>query len=724
MRDGQWVFSGASASVGTPGTVVTLVEGSSFCLSARTGDIYPGTSQGLFFLDTRFLSGFVLRIDGQRIDEIAVASDQPFSASFVGLLRPPPRAPEGTIAVFRRRFVGHGMVEKILLRNYDLRPRQASVTLQVQGDLADLFAVKEQRTSPAEQLRQELNSNRFTFSVIRAGLERSTHVTFSQAALVEPGQAEWNIELEARGEWELCIEVTGEVAGTLIEGRHQCGEPVEESPPIQQLRAWRAAVPVIDTDDAAFAAALARTSEDLGALRLVDPEHPDDVVIAAGAPWFMTLFGRDSILTSYMAMIVDPDIALGVLRTLARLQGEALNPATEEEPGRILHEIRFHDKPSSSFSDGTIYYGSIDASPLFVMLLGELRRWGLAPDIVDALLGHADRALDWIEQFGDRDGDGYVEYERSTPEGLANQGWKDSWDGITSADGTLPEGPIALCEVQGYVYSAYLARSFFAREQGDSSTARHFRAKASDLKARFNRDFWIEDRGYVALALDGDKNQVDALASNMGHCLWSGILDVDKAAKVADHLMSEQMFSGWGVRTLATSMAAYNPISYHNGSVWPHDNALIAAGLMRYGHVTAAHRIISAMLDVSAANNGRLPELLSGISREELSTPAVYPTSCIPQAWAAASPLLFMRTLLRFDPWMPHRQVWVAPQLPEGMRRLAVSRIPLDGRRVSIQTASGTTEVSGLADDLELITEPRLPMTEEFDPAGEDGHET
>ena len=261
------------------------------------------------------------------------------------------------------------------------------------------------------------------------------------------------------------------------------------------------------------------------------------------------------------------------------------------------------------------------------------------------------------------------------------------------------------------MYAAYLARAFFALEQDDHPTAERFRAKAADLRARFNRDFWIDDGDYVALALDGDKHQVDALASNMGHCLWTGILDEDKAAKVAEHLMTKEMFSGWGVRTLATSMSAYNPISYHNGSVWPHDNALIAAGLVRYGHVDAAHRIIGAMLDVSAANNGRLPELLSGISRDELSAPAVYPTSCVPQAWAAASPLLFMRTLLRFDPWLSHRQIWVAPQLPDGMDRLVVSRIPLDGRRVSVQVNSGTVVVGGLPDDLELITGPRPPTS-------------
>jgi glycogen debranching enzyme len=719
VSDGQWVFNGLSASVGPPDTVVTLVEGTSFCLSASSGDITAGTAQGLFFLDTRFLSQLVLRLDGQSLEHLAVASDHPFSANFVGLLRPPPGAPEGTIAAFRRRYVGHGMVEKILLRNYDRTPRHTEITLDIQADLADLFAVKEQRASPSEHIRQELSGDRLVFTSVRDGIERSTTVQFSHAAAIELGRLRWRVELAPRGEWELCMEITGGAQGTPIVGRYRCDEPVDDSRPVQRLRAWRATVPVIDTDDGAFEEALTQTAEDLGALQIVDPDYPDDVVIAAGAPWFMTLFGRDSIITSHMALIVDPEIALGVLRTLARLQGATENTETEEQPGRILHEVRFHDKPSSSFSDGTIYYGSIDSTPLFVMLLGEVRRWGLAPTAVDALLVHADRALDWIERFGDRDGDGYVEYQRSTPHGLANQGWKDSCDGITFADGRLPDGPIALCEVQGYVYAAYLARAFFAAEEDDEMTVQRYRDKAADLKARFNRDFWIEDGGYVALALDGQKRAVDALASNMGHCLWTGILDEDKAARVADHLMSDELFSGWGVRTLATTMAAYNPISYHNGSVWPHDNAIIAAGLMRYGHVDAAHRIIQAMLHVSERNNGRLPELLSGLSRDELSAPAVYPTSCAPQAWATAAPLLFMRTLLRFDPWMPQRKLWVAPTLPAGMHRLAVSRIPVDGRRVSVQVTPGITEVSGLADDIDVVTQPRHPTSADLDPVVE-----
>jgi glycogen debranching enzyme len=520
----------------------------------------------------------------------------------------------------------------------------------------------------------------------------------------------------------VCVEVVASIDGEEIEPRYRCGGNVESAAPVRRLSEWQAAMPVIATDSAPLEVALTRASEDLGALRIVDSEHPDDVIIAAGAPWYMTVFGRDSLITAYMSLMVDSSVALGVLRTLARLQGTRVDPETEEEPGRILHEIRFHDRPSWALRDGTIYYGTVDATPLFVLLLGELRRWGLEQEAVNELLPHADRALDWIEHHGDRDGDGYVEYQRYTEKGLENQGWKDSWDAIRFADGTLAQGPIALCEVQGYVYAAYLARAYFADEHGDTELAEHYRQKAADLKVAFNRDFWLEDKGYVAMALDGEKRPVDGLASNMGHCLTTGILDEDKAALVADHLLSPEMFSGWGVRTLATSMAAYNPVSYHNGSVWPHDNAIIVYGLVRYGFTRHAHRIIEALLDVSELQDGRLPELFSGVDRSELSVPAPYPTSCVPQAWAAATPLAFLRSLLRFDPWMVRRKLWVAPELPPSITRLVVSRIPLANRRVGISCIDGRVTVSGVGDDIDYEIRPRQALTASIDPNGHHPH--
>jgi len=400
-----------------------------------------------------------------------------------------------------------------------------------------------------------------------------------------------------------------------------------------------------------------------------------------------------------------------VLQTLARFQGEDVDPRHEEEPGRILHEMRFGDAASLSLGGGRVYYGTADATPLFVMLLGELRRWGLATEIVDQLLPHADRAMAWIEEFGDKDGDGYVEYQRSSDRGLYNQGWKDSWDGVRFANGDIARTPIALCEVQGYVYGAYLARMHFANEVGDTACVEKYRQKAVALKEAFNRDFWLEDKGWFAMGLDADKRPIDALASNMGHCLWTGIVDTDKAEAVAQRLLSDEMFTGWGIRTLASSMAGYNPISYHCGSVWPHDNALIASGLMRYGFIEEAQRVILAMLDAAMSQGGRLPELFSGLHRKEFPSVVSYPTSCSPQAWAAASPLLFLRTLLRLDPWIPHGKVWLAPCLPEQIGYLRIDRIPLAGRRVTVEVSDGNVKVEGLPPDLELVSVPRDPMT-------------
>ena len=425
----------------------------------------------------------------------------------------------------------------------------------------------------------------------------------------------------------------------------------------------------------------------------------------------MTLFGRDSLITSWFALIVDPDLALGVLQTLARFQGDEVDPRNDEEPGRILHEMRFGESATLSLGSGRIYYGSADATPLFVMLLGELRRWGLAREAVDQLMPHADRAMEWIEHYGDRDGDGYVEYQRSSDRGLQNQGWKDSWDGVRYANGDVARAPIALAEVQAYVYSAYLARAHFATEAGDLTTAALFRDKAGDLKRRFNEDFWLPDKGWFAIGLDQDKRPIDSLTSNMGHCLWAGIVEPELAAEVADRLLSPELFTGWGIRTLGRNMGGYNPISYHCGSVWPHDNAIAAAGLMRYGFVEQSQQIMMAMIDAAASQGARLPELFAGLDRHEFPTVVSYPTSCSPQAWAAAAPLLFLRTMLRFDPWVPYGKLWLSPALPEEINQLRLERIPLAGGRVTVEVSDGNVKAEGLPSDLELITVPRDPLT-------------
>jgi glycogen debranching enzyme len=421
----------------------------------------------------------------------------------------------------------------------------------------------------------------------------------------------------------------------------------------------------------------------------------------------MALFGRDSLLTAWMLLPWDPGLALGTLRTLAARQGDQVDDGSEEEPGKILHEVRFGPAASFALNGRSAYYGSADATALFVMLLGELQRWGGKESAIAALLPHADRAMEWIEAYGDADGDGFVEYRRKTSDGLVNQGWKDSWDGINFADGTIAEAPIALAEVQAYVFAAYRARAQMAAQAGDERSAAAWRKKAKQLKKLFNERFWLPEQGWYAIGLDKDKRPIDALTSNIGHCLWTGIADKDKAAAIARHLMSAEMFSGWGIRTLASSMGAYNPMSYHNGSVWPHDNALCAAGLMRYGFVEEAQRVSDAIIDAAEYFGYRLPELFCGFDRAEFAAPVPYPTSCSPQAWAAAAPLQLLHSLLRFTPEVSSRQLWCAPEVPSRYLPLRVSGLRVAKSRIAVDISDGQWEISGLEPvSLEVIASP------------------
>jgi len=706
-----WTFAGESASLGGPTGPVTLVEESAFCISRGSGDVAVGTPQGLFFRDTRILSRLELRVNDQPPEALAVASEDPFSASFVGR----GRAGDGsrTLLVRRDRHVGRGMREDVTISNFGEEPAFCSVVWCLDADFADLFEVKEGRASTGVDRTAAVTADGIVLRMRRGTTHRG--VRFSVSAPkgelhLATGEARTEVIVPARSDWTACLQVTPIIEDDEIQPRYLCGQPVERAAPAERLQRWRRQAPVVATDSDVLRTAVARSVDDLGALRIFDPDFPERTVVAAGAPWFLTVFGRDSLITAWMALLVDPDLALGVLQTLARFQGTDVDARTEEEPGRILHEMRFGDAASLSLGGGSVYYGTADATPLFVMLLAELRRWGLAPEVVDQLLPSADRAMDWIEHFGDRDGDGYVEYRRASDRGLLNQGWKDSAEGVRFADGELAKAPIALAEVQAYVYGAYLARAHIADEDGDATLAGRYRGRAAALKAAFNRDFWLPDRGWFAMGLDASKRPIDALASNMGHCLWTGIVDEDKAPPVAARLMGADLFSGWGIRTLGRSMVGYNPTSYHCGSVWPHDNALIAAGLMRYGFVTEAQTVIESMLAASVSTGGRLPELFTGLSRDEFPTVVSYPTSCSPQAWAAAAPLLFLRTLLRFDPQVPGGRVFVSPALPASIGRLRVDGIPLAGARVSVDVGPDGFEVSGLPSTVALVREPRSPL--------------
>jgi glycogen debranching enzyme len=414
------------------------------------------------------------------------------------------------------------------------------------------------------------------------------------------------------------------------------------------------------------------------------------------------------LITSLMTLVVDPVLATNTMLTLARLQGVRVDDLTEEQPGKILHEMRRGLTTVADMPVGSIYYGSIDSTPLFVVLLGELYRWGAPAEVVAQLLPHADRALTWVEEFGDRDGDGFVEYQRTTDRGLANQGWKDSFDGVSFAGGSLAEAPIALCEVQGYVYAAYLARAEIARHLGDGRVAHNYETKASRLKEAFNEQFWLEESGYFAIGLDRAKRPIDSLTSNIGHCLWSGIIDEDKVERAVERLCGPEMFTGWGIRTLANSMRRYNPVSYHNGSVWPHDSAICAAGLARYGFIREAQEVTVGLFEVAQAFGGRLPELFCGFDRKTFPIPIPYPDSCSPQAWASASAFWLLRTtLLGLEPCVPDRAVVCNPSIPNAFGNLSVENLPLAGRRINIEATETAVEVRGLPPGYSLTTEPR-----------------
>jgi glycogen debranching enzyme len=708
-----WTTS-ASATLGGVDGVVTLVEGSSFCISNRAGEIDPDHPHGLFFRDTRFVSELRMTVNGAPPESLAATTTDPFSAVFVLRGHPSRGRADSHLVVFRRRYIGRGMREDIEIENFGEEAAYCAVELTVGADFADLFEVKEGRVNKQGKLGVvESGDGRVTFTYERGSFSRATHVDFSGEPRVSGPHVSYEVIVPPQGRWSTCVQVTPVIDDQEITPRHLCGQPVERSTPVARLEEWTRRLPVVTTDDDQFRALLERSTRDVAALRIFDPEYPDRAVVAAGAPWFMTLFGRDSLLTSWMTMLVDPDLALGTLQTLARFQGTTIDPRTEEEPGRILHEMRFGETASLALGGGRIYYGTVDATPLFVMLVGELSRWGNRRAEVDALLPAADRALEWIVEHGDKDGDGYVEYQRTTDHGLQNQGWKDSWDSMRFADGSLAATPIALCEVQGYVYAALVARSHCATEAGDHSLAQSLRARAGALKRRFNADFWVEapEGGYFALGLDRDKRKIDGVGSNMGHCLWTGIVDEEKAEPVARRLVSDAMFSGWGVRTLSTDTHGYNPISYHCGSVWPHDNAIIAAGLMRYGFVEEAHRVMRGLVEASPWFGDLLPELFSGMARDALHFPVSYPTSCSPQAWAAASPLLFLRTLLRFEPDIRNSKLHLAPAVPDWIGTLRLESIPLMGGHLAVEVDGEVVRALKVPEGLTIVADPRLPTS-------------
>ena len=688
-----WNADAAAGPVGA-GSVI-LVEGSSFCISSANGDIYPEYPHGLFVEDARILSRWNLTINGAPLEPLAAKAREPYRGFFVGRVSRSDAYADSPLIVERRREIDAGVLEQITVRNYSPGAAECLVALQVEADFADLFEVKEARIQRRWEESREATENSLTIQVAWQDIRKGVLVSAEGADIVPDGLI-YRISVPPNGEWSAIVTAVPLADASANVTRFVRPSEGEMSPRDRRRQEWVSKIPVLHIGNRSIERTLRRSYDDLGALRIEDPDHPERVVVAAGAPWFMALFGRDSLWASLMALPVDPSLAFGTIQTLADRQGTVVDEMSEEEPGKILHEVRFDVSSGLALGGKTTYFGSVDATPLFVALFGEVSRWGFATESISALLPHVDRALDWILNYGDKDGDGFVEYARLNERGLINQGWKDSWDGINFADGTLAEPPIALCEVQAYVYSAYLARSWMAYDAGDMDLSTKYRDRAAQLKIQFNQQFWLPDRGYYAVALDGRKRPVDACTSNMGQCLMFGIVDEDKAPLVVERLMSPEMFSGWGIRTLASDMGAYNPASYHNGSVWPHDNAIIANGLIRYGFVEQAQRISTALFEAAEYSAGRLPELFCGFSREHFDEPVPYPTACSPQAWAATTPIQLVKNLMGYYADVARGGLWLDPWLPASFGDLHITNAPMADSRITIDISGSTATVQGL----------------------------
>jgi glycogen debranching enzyme len=672
---------------------LTLIDGKTFLSTTLAGDVMPpgAPDVGFFFDDTRFLSRLDLRVGGDRTVVLSSNTEQTYVSQIElttgrSTLRDNYEIPENTVHIRREQLLASDQFyDYLTFENFNLHEVLLAIEITYEADFMDVFQVRGvARKQLGHYFRPVIDRNSIMFHYCGLdGIARDSCIHFSPAPeKVEGTTVHWRIKLPPFKQFQIQVNLAPQV-----QTKHcRAGRPDFT----QQLRtrreayaAWESRSAHFNSSNSIFDQMMGTCKSDFHALQI--PEGREHV-IAAGIPWFATMFGRDSIIAAYQSLLLSPQLAKETLRVLARHQGKQQDDWRDEEPGKILHEFREGEMTRAGEMPFSPYYGSIDATPLWLILLSETFNWTADEQLVRDMLPHAYRALEWIEKYGDLDGDGFVEYQRRSPRGLANQGWKDSWDAILHRDGETAKAPIALSEVQGYVYEAKYRLASLLRAFGDTKTADKLKKEAADLAKSFEKSFWMPGRSFYALALDGGKRQVQVIASNPGHLLFTRMIAQERARAVCERFMRPDMFSGWGWRTLSQEERVFNPLSYHRGSVWPHDNSIVAHGMALYELREPANRIFDALF-CAALNfrDYRLPELFCGIERREFDEPVQYPVSCSPQAWASGAIFLLLTSVLGIRPSAPRKELnIVSPTLPPFLEQLNIRNLQIGGSHVDL----------------------------------------
>ncbi len=677
---------------------VALKEDDLQFISTQSGDVLADNPNGLglYHQDTRFLNRFELTVNGFKPVFLSHSMNKHYIATFQSV-NPPFRLHDGvrvkqqTISIRRSRFVSdRGLYERLGFLNCNPFAVDLDVDLALDADFRDMFSVRGFKTQRvAGEISVSFGGEDLTFSYRgRDELMRQTRVTFDHPPeSISPREVRFSLHLEPNQSDSIVVRVQPCIGDLVPPLEPDFDRQLDDL--AASYRSWDEASTHISTNNELFDRELLRASR--YDIRTLLEQSPYGIVPDAGVPWYAVPFGRDAIITALQTLMYNPSIAEGTLRFLAAYQGTTEDPFREEQPGKIMHELRRGELARLKEVPHTPYYGTVDATPLFLVLFVEAMEWLDGDELYDDILPAAMLALEWIDRYGDLDGDGYLEYRAQRPGGVVNQGWKDSFNSVQHDDNSIAEPPIALVEVQGYVYQAKIGMARLLRRRGDRNVADRLEREAVDLRDRFNRDFWMEDLGFYAQALDSNKRHVRSITSNPGHCIWSGICDVDKAHSVATRLMERDMFSGWGLRTLSSQSPNFNPMSYHNGSVWPHDTALIALGLRRLGRNEEAIQLVAGLIEAGFRfDDARLPELFCGFPRDRRfnSSPAAYIVSCSPQAWAAGCVFMVLQSMLDLRPDAQSGTIHASPLLPSLFTRVELRHIRVGRHRVDLHVDS------------------------------------